>query len=81
MGAISESCPLVKRQQGMETRTFAYKAIRKRIEEKQSPLMFQDFGYGDEYSEAPYNDYNDCHGDYYDVEVAGLNVKSIIVNI
>lgn len=54
----------------MRDKTYAHKAIRKRIEEKQRPLRFQDFGYGDEYAEAPYNDYNDCHGDYYDVEVA-----------
>lgn len=54
----------------MSDKTYAQEAIQKRIEEKQSPLRFQDFGYGDEYSESPYNDYNDCHGDYYDVDVA-----------
>ena len=43
----------------MKVRTIAQEAIRKRIDEKQRPLRFQDFGYGDEYSEAPYNDYND----------------------
>lgn len=50
--------------------TFAQEAIQRRIKEKQRPLRFQDFGYGDEYSEAPYDDYNDCHGDYYDADVA-----------
>lgn len=54
----------------MSDKTFAQEAIRRRIEEKQMPLRFQDFGYGDEYSESPYNDYNDCHGDYYDADVA-----------
>ena len=54
----------------MSDKTFAQEAIQRRIEEKQRPLRFQDFGYGDEYSEAPYNDYNDCHGDYYDADVA-----------
>lgn len=54
----------------MSNRTFAQSAILKRIGEKQNCTIFQDFGYGDEYSESPYNDYNDCHGDYYDAEVA-----------
>jgi hypothetical protein len=54
----------------MSDKTFAQEAIQRQIEEKQRPLRFQDFGYGDEYSEAPYNDYNDCHGDYYDADVA-----------
>lgn len=49
---------------------FAQQAIRKRIKDKRNSFWFQDFGYGDEYSEAPYNDYNDCHGDYYDADVA-----------
>lgn len=54
----------------MSDKTFAQEAIQRRIEAKQRPFRFQDFGYGDEYSEAPYNDYNDCHGDYYDADVA-----------
>ena len=54
----------------METRIFAQEVILRRIIEKQRPLRFQDFGYGDEYSETPYDDYNDCHGDYYDADVA-----------
>ena len=43
----------------MSEGTFAQNAIQKRIDEKQRPLMFRDFGYGDEYSEAPYDDYLD----------------------
>ena len=43
----------------MKNITFAQTAIQRRIEEKQRPLRFQDFGYGDEYSEAPYDDYLD----------------------
>lgn len=54
----------------MNAMTFAQSAILKRISEKHSCTMFQDFGYGDEYSESPYDDYNDCHGDYYDADVA-----------
>ena len=46
----------------MNSRTFAQEAIYKRIGEKQKPLRFQDFGYGDEHTDAPYNDY----GDYFD---------------
>ena len=48
---------LIKRV--MKNITFAQTAIQRRIEEKQRPLRFQDFGYGDEYSEAPYDDYLD----------------------
>ncbi len=43
----------------VETKTFAKEVIQKRIIEKQRQLKFQDFGYGDENSEAPYDDYLD----------------------
>ena len=43
----------------MNVETFARKVILRRIAEKHRPLRFQDFGYGDEYSESPYEDYLD----------------------
>ena len=43
----------------MSNRTFAQSTILNRIGEKQSSMMFQDFGYGDEHSESPYDDYLD----------------------
>lgn len=43
----------------MSNRTFAQETILKRIGEKQNCTIFQDFGYGDEHSESPYDDYLD----------------------
>lgn len=48
----------------MKKKTFAQKAILKRIREKDKiGLEFQDRSY-DVHSE--YDAYDDCHGDYYD---------------
>ncbi|MBQ9637633.1 MAG: hypothetical protein IJV36_07075 [Prevotella sp.] len=52
----------------METKkkTFAQEVILKKVEEKLSERsIFQDWN---EYEESYGSDYNDCHGDYYDVE-------------
>lgn len=63
-------------------KTFAQVTILCRIKEKaERNNRFQDYydkseGYGDGWAEyvdtdVYSTDYNDCHGDYYDVEVAG----------
>lgn len=53
----------------MSTRTFAQDAILKRIEEKAEwKENFQDYQEHTDYD--AYSDYNDCHGDYYDADVA-----------
>ncbi len=53
----------------METRTIAQSAILKRIEEKTEwKENFQDYSEHTDYD--AYTDYNDCHGDYYDADVA-----------
>lgn len=44
--------------------TFAQEVILKKIQEKGDEQMFQD---NEDYYDT---DYNDCHGDYYDAEVA-----------
>jgi hypothetical protein len=49
----------------METKTFAQQAILEMVERKNQTRNSQDHWI--EYSET-YNDYNDCHGDYYDAE-------------
>lgn len=53
----------------MKTRTFAQEAILRRITEKAEwKENFQDYQEHTDYD--AYSDYNDCHGDYYDNEVA-----------
>ena len=53
----------------METKTFAQNAILQRINEKSDwKENFQDYQEHTDYD--AYSDYNDCHGDYYDNEVA-----------
>ena len=53
----------------MNAMTFAQEAILKRIEEKSEwRENFQDYQEHTDYD--AYSDYNDCHGDYYDNEVA-----------
>lgn len=65
----------------MLIRTFAQEIVIRRIQEKmEQNNRFLDYydkseGYGDgwaEYVDTDFysTDYNDCHGDYYDVEVA-----------
>ncbi len=49
----------------MNTKTFAQLAIERLIQRKMQPAFAQN--YWTEYSES-YDDYNDCHGDYYDNE-------------
>ena len=53
----------------MEARTFAQEAIRKRIDEKQKPLRFQDYsdGWGEYHDYNDYSDYSD-YIDYLDGE-------------
>lgn len=53
----------------METKeiTYAQEAILKRIvEKKEWEDKFQDYSEHTDYD--AYTDYNDCHGDYYDLE-------------
>ena len=53
----------------MKEITYAQDVIRKRIDEKKSwQETFQDYSEHTDYE--AYTDYNDCHGDYYDYEVA-----------
>lgn len=53
----------------MSNRTYAQNAILKRIEEKETwAVNFQDYQEHTDYD--AYSDYNDCHGDYYDNDVA-----------
>lgn len=53
----------------MSRNTFAQKTILKRIEEKsKGEDKFQDYQEHTDYD--AYSDYNDCHGDYYDADVA-----------
>ncbi len=53
----------------MNNRTFAQSTILKRIQEKARwEENFQDYQEHTDYD--AYSDYNDCHGDYYDNEVA-----------
>lgn len=65
----------------MGTKTFALATILRKIKEKNHRCTsFQDYydkenGYGDGWAEyidtdIYSTDYNDCHGDYFDVEVA-----------
>lgn len=53
----------------MSNRTFAQETILRRIKEKAVwGKNFQDYTEHTDYD--AYTDYNDCHGDYYDNEVA-----------
>lgn len=53
----------------MKDKTFAQESILKRIEEKSEwGNNFQDYSEHTDYE--AYTDYNDCHGDYYDYEMA-----------
>ena len=47
--------------------THAQEIIKKRISEKRENMIaFQDYQEHTDYD--AYSDYNDCHGDYYDLE-------------
>lgn len=53
----------------MERSIYAHKAILRMIAEKKEWCeAFQDYTEHTDYE--AYTDYNDCHGDYYDYEVA-----------
>ena len=53
----------------MKEKTYAQDSILNRINEKQEwTAKFQDYSEHTDYE--AYTDYNDCHGDYYDYEVA-----------